>query len=164
MLSITHLSVFFPRHTPSPSSLLFSLLDSISPFLVPSPKGILFIPPFHSLKRVMSYRTDNVASYDRTLLSSVPDPTRAEKQVRGPDQPFHPFSRNQQTEMSSRSSHVSFPFPTPYHLLFSNLSSTRPSPAPPTVSMRVSMWCSIGRVQCRPARRQPRAPRTVTHK
>ncbi|KAI9511226.1 hypothetical protein F5148DRAFT_1172756 [Russula earlei] len=28
----------------------------------------------------MSYRTDNGASYDRTLLSSVPDPTRAEKQ------------------------------------------------------------------------------------
>ncbi|KAH9953613.1 hypothetical protein BC827DRAFT_1159165 [Russula dissimulans] len=28
----------------------------------------------------MSYRSDNGASYDRTLLSSVPDPTRAEKQ------------------------------------------------------------------------------------
>ena len=35
----------------------------------------------------MSYRTDNGASYDRTLLSSVPDPTRAEKQVRGAPQP-----------------------------------------------------------------------------
>ena len=32
----------------------------------------------------MSYRNDNDAGYDRTLLSSVPDPTRAEKQVRGP--------------------------------------------------------------------------------
>ncbi|KAN0141946.1 hypothetical protein V8E53_000408 [Lactarius tabidus] len=28
----------------------------------------------------MSYRSDNHASYDHTLLSSVPDPTRAEKQ------------------------------------------------------------------------------------
>ncbi|KAH9980577.1 hypothetical protein BJV74DRAFT_887734 [Russula compacta] len=28
----------------------------------------------------MAYRNDNSASYDRTLLSSVPDPTRAEKQ------------------------------------------------------------------------------------
>jgi len=32
----------------------------------------------------MSYRNDNDAGYDRTLLSSVPDPTRAEKQVRAP--------------------------------------------------------------------------------
>ncbi|KAI9461948.1 hypothetical protein BJY52DRAFT_1185294 [Lactarius psammicola] len=28
----------------------------------------------------MSYRSDNLASYDRSLLSSVPGPTRAEKQ------------------------------------------------------------------------------------
>ena len=30
----------------------------------------------------MSYRTDTNATYDRALLSSVPDPTRAERQVR----------------------------------------------------------------------------------
>ena len=30
----------------------------------------------------MSRRNDAGASYDRTLLSNIPDPTRAEKQVR----------------------------------------------------------------------------------
>jgi hypothetical protein len=42
---------------------------------------------FLFLKIKMSYRNDTDATYDRTLLSSVPDPTRAEKQVRSPSPP-----------------------------------------------------------------------------
>jgi len=53
--------------------LLYSFLFSLSPERTLSP---LRKP------KIMSYRSDNGASYDRTLLSSVPDPTRAEKQVR----------------------------------------------------------------------------------
>jgi len=108
---------FFPYTTRFPLS------------LSPVPKGFFSFPPFHSLKRVMSYRTDNVASYDRTLLSSVPDPTRAEKQVRGPRPTFHPFSRNQQTEMSSRSSLPIYPFLSLPRT--TSCSPTSPQPAHP---------------------------------
>jgi hypothetical protein len=62
-----------PRPHPRPCS--FPDQSAFSPFfrIYKRPKG--FYP-------AMSYRNDSSAGYDRTLLSSVPDPTRAEKQVR----------------------------------------------------------------------------------
>lgn len=93
----------FTCHRPSHDSTQYAIspVRSFFPFTTCSilstvPKGYFFSSspsPSHSLKRAMSYRTDNGASYDRTLLSSVPDPTRAEKQVRVPNQPSIPFSK-----------------------------------------------------------------------
>jgi len=86
----------------------------------------------------MSYRNDTNATYDRAFLSSVPDPTRAERQVRSSIFPSPPFFKIGNLSPSS-------PFPPP----FSHF--RRPSLTyPPRL---------IGGLQYRLVRRRPRSPR-----
>lgn len=105
----------------------------------------------------MSYRNDNGANYDRSLLSSVPDPTRAEKQVRA-NPPLRIINNKAERSLSS----------SPYPFLPTSPSSPLPhlplSLTPDLVSLaayptyyddnRIVLpvrFFVIGRVQCRPA-------------
>jgi hypothetical protein len=77
---------------------------------------------FKSKPKAMSYRNDTKATYDRALLSSVPGPTRAERQVRSSIFSIHPsppFFRDWQSEPV-----VPVPVPPPFlHLPRPSLTS-----------------------------------------
>ena len=97
------------RQTPLPTPARFLLSQyALGSAFTLSTRG----PARCYFSKSMSYRSDTDATYDRTLLSSVPDPTRAEKQVR------------------AKWALPSLPFPIFGHYYLSPSSSLVPRPSP----------------------------------